>query len=199
MNNLTAILVAIIALTIISCNGRKIRKGEPINSKRAFLIESKKFLFQKIDSTFNIPFFPGDTVSDDLSSEERMKYILTNDAVHKYKLVSIQKKTEDYIGIMVLYIMESGNKQYYITLDKTGRAISDLLVQSNHREGPIQLENGNVLMYSKINSYFNGDTITVVQNRVIAAGFVSDAKEWREVVENKYIINKDGKFDLLKY
>jgi hypothetical protein len=191
-------IIAMIAI-IINCKGKKPKKEDNSSLETTFSIEKKRFLRERIDSTVNFLFVPGDSTVDDLNTDEKEKYTLTHDAAHKYKLISIQKKSNNYIGIIVLYIMEGGNKQFFITLDKTGKAISDLLIHSNHRDGPLQLKNGNILMFSNINSHFNGDTITIVEKRFMTESFSTGAKKWEEVNENKYVITGNGTFNHLKH
>jgi hypothetical protein len=198
MKYLKAFSIIIMLAFIVNCKGNYLKQEVNSNSKTTYSIEEKRFLHQKIDSTIIYRISTGDTTRDDLNSNERGKYILTRDAAHKYKLISIQKKTDNYIGIIVLYIMEGGNIQFFITLDKTGKAISDLLVQSNHADGPLKLADGNIQQFKSINSYFNGDTITVVEKRRMSDSFFyKEAKKWEEINIKKYLITDDGRFNLL--
>lgn len=198
MKYVKALSIIIMIAIIINCKGKNPKKEANSDSKTTFSIEEKRFLQQKIDSTINYHFSPGDSTQDDLNSNEREKIILTQDAAHKYKLISIQKKSDNYIGIIVLYVMEGGNIQFFITLDKTGKAISDLLVHSNHADGPLKLEDGNILQFSGVNSHFNGDTITVVEKRFMSESHLEGAKKWEEILEKKYLLTDNGRFNLLK-
>jgi hypothetical protein len=198
MKYLKALSIIIMIAFIINCNGKNPKKELYLDSKTTFSIDEKRFLHQKIDSTINYHFAPEDTSKNDLNSIEREKFILTPDAAHIYKLLSLQKKTDNYTGIIVLYVLFGSNMQYYITLDKTGKAIADLLVQSNHGDGPMQLEDGNVLQYKGVSSYFNGDTITVIEKRRMSDSFhYNEARKWEETIEKKYLISNDGRFNLL--
>jgi hypothetical protein len=123
---------------------------------------------------------------------------LTPDAAHIYKFLSLQKKTDYYIGLIVLYVLDGSNKQFYITLDKTGKPISDLLIHSSHRDGPIKLENGNILQYSTVSSHFDGDTIIVIEKRRMSDSFLMGAKKWEENIVKKYLIADNGRFNLLE-
>lgn len=185
---------------ITNCKGQNPKKEENSNSKTTFSIDAKRFLQQeKIDSTINYHFAVDDSTKDDLNSTEREKYILTRDVAFYYRLLSVQKKTDNYTGIIVLYVLDGPNKQFYITIDKAGKAISDLLIHSNERGGPLKLEDGNILQFSTVSSHFDGDTIIVVEKRRMSDSFYyQEAKKWEETIEKKYLITEDGRFKLLK-
>jgi len=199
MKYMKALYLIMMIAIVINCKGKKPKKEENSKLKKSFSIEEKHFLQQKMDSTMICNFAPGDSIQDDLNSSEKEKCILTRDAAHKYKLVSIQKKSDKYIGIIVLYVMEGGNKQFFITLDEKGKAISDLLVQNSHADGPLKLADGNILQFSGVSSRFNEDTIFVVEKRFMSDGFSPGAKEWEETIENKYLITDEGRFTPLKH
>lgn len=197
MKYFKAIIVLVIIAYLINCDGKHLKTEVKLSPKAIFSIEEKRFLMDKLDSTINFPFVPGDSIEDDLNRDEKEKYILTHDAAHKYKLISIQKKTGNYIAVIILYVMEGGNKQYMITMDKNENAISDLLIHNNHKDGPLPLKDSSILMLSTVNSYFKGDTIIVVERKCLSAGFLEGDKQWEEVIRKKYLIAENGRFEHL--
>jgi hypothetical protein len=163
------------------------------NSFNANFVEKKKFLFEYLKDTKDlVEFQVGNNQSNDLNAEEIEQIIKTKDAAHYYKLVSVQRQTKFYTAIVVLYVMEGGNKQYLITIDNSGNFIDDIVVHNNHRIGPQQLAEGKVLLLGKVSSEFRNKEILVKEEQSLTESYSKNARSWRESYISTYSINDNG-------
>lgn len=160
---------------------------------------SKNFLFEDLKYTSDLQEYTvGSGDLGDLSPEEVQKCIKTEDAAHYYKLVAVYKEGKTFSSLIVLYVMEGGSKQYLITVDDSGNCKDDLVVHSNHREGPQKLEEGKILLFRKIHSEFKEDKIFVSEELDYTESYAKNSNRWQEVYLSTYQIDERGSIEFIE-